>query len=84
MLTNSGIEHMMRRLGAWIDGVMVSPHTCRHTYAQQMLKHNQVDLYSLSRLLWHEIVSITQIYLNILEDSEIVKMSRSSSVLMNM
>lgn len=82
MLTNSGIEHMMRRRGEGIEGVRVSPHTCRHTFAQQSLKHG-LDLYSLSRLLGHESVSITQIYLHSLEDSEIVKIAKNNSVLMN-
>lgn len=83
MLTNSGIEHMIRRRGAGIEGVRVSAHTFRHTFAQQTLK-NGLDLYSLSRLLGHESVSITQIYLNSLEDSDIVKIAKQNSVLMNM
>jgi len=82
MLTNSGIEHMMRRRGEGIEGIRVSPHTCRHTFAQQSLK-NGLDLYSLSRLLGHESVSITQIYLQSLEDSDIVKIAKNNSVLMN-
>lgn len=82
MLTNSGIEHMMRRRGEGIEGIRVSPHTCRHTFAQQSLKHG-LDLYSLSRLLGHESVSITQIYLHSLEDSDIVQIAKNNSVLMN-
>jgi integrase/recombinase XerD len=63
--------------------VRVSPHTCRHTFAHQQLK-NGLDLYSLSRLLGHENISITQIYLRSLEDAEIVKMGKQNSVLLNM
>lgn len=83
MLTNSGIEHMLRRRGEGIEGVRVSAHTLRHTFAQQTLK-NGVDLYSLSRLLGHESVAITQVYLHSLEDADIVKIAKQSSVLMNM
>lgn len=83
MLTNSGIEHMLRRRGEGIEGVRVSAHTFRHTFAQQTLK-NGLDLYSLSRLLGHESVAITQVYLHSLEDADIVKMSKNNSVLLNM
>jgi integrase/recombinase XerD len=83
-LTNSGMEHMIRRRSKGIDSeVRCSPHTFRHTFAQMQLKMG-TDLYSLSRLLGHESVSITQIYLRSLEDAEIVKMNKNSSVLLNM
>ena len=83
-LTNSGMEHMIRRRSKGIDSdVRCSPHTFRHTFAQMQLKMG-TDLYTLSRLLGHESVSITQIYLRSLEDAEIVKMSKQNSVLLNM
>ena len=44
------------------EDIRVSPHTCRHTFAHLNLK-NGIDLYTLSRLLGHESVSITQRYL---------------------
>ena len=34
-LTNSAVEHIIKRHGEGIEGVRVSPHTCRHFYAQQ-------------------------------------------------
>lgn len=83
MLTNSGIEHMIRRRGEGIEGVRVSAHTFRHTFAQQTLK-NGLDLYSLSRLLGHESVAITQVYLHSMEDSDIVRIAKGNSVLLNM
>ena len=49
--------------------VRVSPHTCRHTFAHLQLK-NGLDLYSLSRLMGHENVSITQRYLAGLQNTE--------------
>ena len=82
-LTNSGMEHMIRRRGKGVEGVRVSPHTFRHTFSQMQLKMG-TDLYSLSRLLGHESVSITQIYLRSLEDADIVKMAKQNSVLMNL
>ena len=63
--------------------VRVSPHTCRHTFAHQELK-NGLDLYSLSRLLGHESVSITQRYLESIEDTQILTSARKTSVLGNL
>ena len=60
--------------------VRVSPHTCRHTFAHQQLK-NGLDLYSLSRLLGHESVTVTQRYLESMEDSEIINNAAKTSVL---
>ncbi len=63
--------------------VRVSPHTCRHTFAHQQLK-NGLDLYSLSRLLGHESVSITQRYLEAIEDTQILTSAKKTSVLANL
>ena len=63
--------------------VRVSPHTCRHTFAQMQLK-NGLDLYSLSRLLGHESVTITQRYLESMQDSEILISAKKTSVLANL
>lgn len=49
-LTNSAVEHIVKRHGAGITDVRVSPHTCRHFYAQQHIKMG-TDLYTISRLL---------------------------------
>ena len=62
-LTNSAIEHVVKRHGEGITDVRVSPHTCRHFYAQQQIKMG-TDLYTISRLLGHENIQITQTYLN--------------------
>ena len=82
-LTNSGMEHMLKRRGKGIEGIRVSPHTCRHFFAQQQIKMG-TDLYTISRLLGHENISITQIYLNSLQDKDIIKIAKQNSVLMNL
>ena len=82
-LTNSAIEHIVKRHGDGIEGIRVSPHTCRHFFAQQQVKMG-TDLYTISRLLGHENIGITQTYLNSLRDSDIIKIAKQKSVLMNL
>jgi len=82
-LTNSAVEHIVKRHGAGIDGIRVSPHTCRHFYAQQHIKMG-TDLYTISRLLGHENIQITQTYLNSLRDDEVINISKQRSVLLSM
>ena len=82
-LTNSAVEHILKRRGEGIDDVRVSPHTCRHTWAQAQIRMG-TDLYTISRLLGHENIRITQIYLESLRDEDIIKMSKNKSVLQNL
>ena len=85
-LTEEGVCKFMRTAGKEIGVsplVRVSPHTCRHTFAHQQLK-NGLDLYSLSRLLGHENIMITQRYLESLQDSEIVEAAKKTGVLANL
>ena len=63
--------------------IRCSPHTCRNYFAQAQLK-NGLDVYSLSRLLGHEDISITKRYLQGLNDKSIVKRSIKPSPLMNL
>ena len=63
--------------------IRVSPHTLRHTFAHQQLK-NGLNLYSLSRILGHENVSITQRYLEGIEDNEILKSAKKTGVISNL
>ena len=79
-LTNSAVEHIVKRHGEDIEGIRVSPHTCRHFFAQQQVKMG-TDLYTISRLLGHESVRITQIYLNSLRDEDIITLAKQRSVL---
>lgn len=82
-LNNGAVDYMIKKRGKGIQDIRVSPHTCRHFFAQQQIKMG-TDLYTISRLLGHENISITQIYLNSLQDSDIVKLAKGNSVLMSM
>lgn len=84
-LTSTMIDHIVKEAGRACgvsEDTRVSAHTFRHTYAQYQLK-NGLDIYSLSRLLGHESISITQTYLNGLRDKEILKQAQNTSPLMN-
>ncbi|MEW9077395.1 tyrosine-type recombinase/integrase [Terrisporobacter glycolicus] len=65
------------------DEIRCSPHTCRHYYAQSQLR-NGLDVYSLSRLLGHDDISITKRYLEGLQDMKIVELGTETSPLMNL
>lgn len=82
-LTNSAIENIIKKHGEGIKGIRVSPHTCRHFYAQQQIKMG-TDLYTISRLLGHENIQITQTYLNSLRDDDVISIAKQKSVLMSM
>lgn len=84
-LTNTMIDHIVKEAGRACkvsSDVRISAHTFRHTYAQFQLKSG-VDLYTLSRLLGHESISITQTYLNGMRDREVLKQVENTSPLMN-
>ena len=79
------IENILKEAGKRInldETIRCSPHTCRHFYAQNMVKHG-IDVYSLSRLLGHVNISITQRYLESMLNKDIVKRSITMSPLMN-
>lgn len=85
-LNNEAIRVFMKEAADAVGvnpNVRVSPHTCRHTFAHQQLK-NGLDLYSLSRLLGHESVTVTQRYLESIEDTQILTSARKTSVLANL
>ena len=85
-LTSTMIDHIIKEAGKACDvskDVRVSAHTFRHTYAQFQLKSG-LDIYSLSRLLGHESISITQTYLNGLRDKEVLQQAQNTSPLMNL
>ena len=84
-LTSTMIDRIVKEAGSACGvaaDIRVSAHTFRHTYAQFQLKAG-LDLYSLSRLLGHESISITQTYLNGLRDKEILTQAKNTSPLMN-
>lgn len=85
-LTIEGVERIVRICGQKANirkDIRCSPHTCRHYFAQAQLR-NGLDVYSLSRLLGHENISITKRYLQSIEDGDIVEMSVKTSPLMNL
>ncbi len=63
-LQPSGVEKIVQRAkeAAGITDVPVTPHKFRHTFARSWLEHGG-EVYSLSRLLGHSSVKITEIYL---------------------
>lgn len=65
------------------EQIRVSPHTLRHTFAHMQLK-NGLDLYSLSRVMGHESVAITQRYLEGIQDEEVLEAAMKTGVLANL
>jgi len=85
-LTQEGITKFLKKAAQEVgvnSNIRVSPHTCRHTFAHLQLK-NGLDLYSLSRLMGHESISITQRYLEGIRDDEVLKTAQKFGVLSNL
>lgn len=85
-LTPEAVSHMLKVAGERVGvdkSIRVSPHTCRHTFAHLQLK-NGLDLYSLSRLLGHESISITQRYLDGIKNDEVLLSAKNTGVLANL
>ena len=85
-LTQEGITKFMKKAAQETGvncNIRISPHTCRHTFAHLQLK-NGLDLYSLSRLMGHENVSITQRYLEGIKDDQVLKKAQKTGVLSNL
>ena len=82
-LTQQAVSNMLKEAAEAIGvrkDIRVSPHTCRHTFAHLQLK-NGLDLYSLSRLMGHENISITQRYLDGIRDDEVLTAAKQTGVL---
>ena len=85
-LTTEAVERIVRLCGEIANvnkNIICSPHTCKHYFAQAQLR-NGLDVYSLSRLLGHENVTITKRYLQGLKDKEVLELGMKSSPLMNL
>lgn len=85
-LTGDAIAQFMKKTALEVGvrkDVRVSPHTCRHTFAHLQLK-NGLDLYSLSRLMGHENISITQRYLDGIRNDEVLAAAKHTGVLANL
>lgn len=86
VLTIEAIERVVKNCGILAKvrkDIRCSPHTCRHYYAQAQLR-NGLDLYSVSRLLGHEDISITKRYLQSIKDEQVITMGVKTSPLMNL
>ena len=85
-LTQEGVAKFMKKAAAEVgirEDIRVSPHTCRHTFAHLQLK-NGLDIYSLSRLMGHENIAITQRYLEGIRNDEVLLKARETGVLQNL
>lgn len=85
-MTGEAVERVVKMCGTAAkirDDIRCSPHTCRHYFAQVQLR-NGLDVYSLSRLLGHENITITKRYLQGIKDDSIIEMSVKTSPLMNL
>jgi len=86
VLDSAPIDRLLKVAGKGCNvsnDVRVSAHTFRHTYAQYQLKSG-LDIYSLSRILGHENISITQTYLNGIRDRDVLTQAQKTSPLMNL
>lgn len=85
-LTPEAMEHILKRAGEAAgvrEHIRVSPHTCRHYYAQAQLK-NGCDLYTLSKLLGHSKIDTTKRYLQSMHDEDLMKVALKTSPLSNL
>lgn len=78
-MTPSGVQQMIRDLGALagIQGVRVSPHTLRHTFAIEFLRAGG-DVYSLQYILGHTDLEMTRRYVAVAQSDVDVAMAKSS------
>lgn len=86
MLTIEAVERIVRRAGEAADidnNLRCSPHTCRHYFAQAQVR-NGCDIYTLSKLLGHTNIKITQVYLNSMQDNDLMQKALITSPLVNM
>lgn len=84
-LTPETVERVVKKAGKIVNvrkEIRCSPHTIRHWYSQEQLR-NGLDVYSLSRLLGHENITITRRYLQPIKDEDIIDLSVKTSPLMN-
>lgn len=83
-LSHVALDSVVKEAGkrAGVEGKRVSPHTFRHFYAVQCLNEGNIDVYSLSRLLGHSDISVTQRYLHSMSDQQLNIKALNSSPLM--
>ena len=80
-LTVESVEGIFKAMSHLVrSNIRCSPHTCRHTYSQLLLKQG-VDSYIISRLLGHNSMTVTRRYLASLPTKDINKLSISPIML---
>lgn len=85
-LTVETIERIVLEAGENVgvnNGIRISPHTCRHYYAQAQLR-NGCDLYTLSKLLGHGNINITKVYLQSMDEEGFMELAIRTSPLENL
>lgn len=85
-LTVEAVERLVAKAGkiAEVDNsIRCSPHTLRHYFAQAQLRNN-LDVYSLARLMGHNNIKITQRYLQSMQDKDVIERGIRSSPIMNL
>ncbi|MGX7595595.1 tyrosine-type recombinase/integrase [Planococcus plakortidis] len=85
-LSHVALDSVVKEAGkrAGVAKKKVSPHVFRHFYAVACLSEGGMDVYSLSRLLGHADVSVTQRYLHSMNDEQLLNKAIASSPLMNL
>lgn len=81
-LTVEAIERVYKKAGEIAgvrDTVRCSPHTARHYYSVKMLENN--DIYTVSKLLGHSKLNVTQTYLASLTNEKIINQGKVTSPL---
>ncbi|WHY74586.1 tyrosine-type recombinase/integrase [Fictibacillus enclensis] len=84
-ISHTGLHKVVKVAGerAGVQNKRVSPHTFRHFYAVQALT-NGVDVYSLSQIMGHSDITVTQRYLQSMSKEQLFDKAIASSPLMNM
>jgi site-specific recombinase XerD len=77
VVLNCGINCNVR------EEIRISPHTCRHYYAQSQLK-NGCDLFIVSRLLGHSKIDVTKRYLLSMERDDTLLLGAKNRPLTNL
>ena len=81
-LTVEAIERIYKFAGNKANitrSIRISPHTSRHYYAVKMLQSN--DIYTVSKLLGHGSVKITEVYLSSITNDRLIDKGRITSPL---
>lgn len=73
-MTNRNIYNIFSKINESLD-FHFTPHMCRHTFATELVRKN-INIYNISRILWHSRLDTTKIYLNL--DVENLKKSLDS------